>query len=193
MHWEAMKKMKRYYRPVALAACLVSAGLFTAYGAVNPPSEVNPPSQSDVMNQVQHKLAGLAYYTVFDNLAYRVNGTQVTLMGQVVNPVLKDDAATAVKEIGGVTAVINEIQILPPSTMDAGIRRAVFRAIYRDPALMRYGEPTVPSIHIIVNNGSVTLTGMVASQSDKEEAYIRANSVPGTFGVNNDLMVNPSA
>ncbi len=168
----------------AVIACVVTAGL--GYGAANPPID-----QSNIQSQVRKQLANLSRYTVFDNIAYRVDGTQVTLMGQVVLPVLKDDAGSAVKEIPGVTAVTNEIEVLPLSPMDYGIRRAEFRAIYNDPGLSRYAEGVLPAIHIIVKNGTVTLEGVVASQSDRDEAYIRANSVPGTFGVNNDLRVNP--
>lgn len=180
--------MKNYYRSGALAACLISAGLL-GYGK----AEINPPAQSDIQSQVQKKLASLPYYTVFDSLGFRVDGTQVTITGQVVNPALPDEAKSAVMDIPGVTTVINEIQTLPPSSMDAGIRRAVFRAIYGDPVLQRYSEPVVPAIHIIVDNGTVTLNGVVATQSDKTEAYLRAMSVPGTFGINNDLLVNPGA
>lgn len=178
--------MKKTHRWAALAAGMIAMGGLCAYGSANPRT-----GPVDIPSEVQHRLLSLPYYTVFDNLAYRVDGTQVTIMGQVVNPALPDEAVSAVKEVPGVTTVINDIQILPPSSMDARIRRAVFRAIYGDPALQRYGEPTVPSIHIIVDNGTVTLVGMVATESDRDEAYIRTKTVPGTFGVNNDLRVNP--
>ncbi len=114
----------------------------------------------------------------------------MTSTGQVVNPALPDEAKSAVMDVSGVTTVIDQLHILPRSFMDAGIRRAVLRAIYGAPALQRYGEPVVPSIHIIVDSGTVTLMGMVATQGDRTEAYLRAMSVPGTFGVINDLIVN---
>jgi hyperosmotically inducible protein len=34
----------------------------------------------------------LPYYTIFDDLAFRVDGSTVTLLGAVTNPVLKSDA-----------------------------------------------------------------------------------------------------
>jgi hyperosmotically inducible periplasmic protein len=139
---------------------------------------------------VRHELLSLSRYSVFDNIEYRVDGTKVTLVGQVVMPVLKDDAGNAIKGIEGVTAVDNQIEVLPLSPMDDGIRRAVFRAIYGDPGLSRYALQAVPSIHIIVHNGSITLTGAVATDMDKNVAGIRANAVPGTFAVTNNLQVD---
>jgi hyperosmotically inducible protein len=111
-------------------------------------------------------------------------------MGQVVLPVLKDDAENAVKGIQGVSRVNNQIEVLPPSPMDDGIRRAVYRAIYGDADLSRYAFQAVPSIHIIVRDGNVTLEGAVANQMDKTVAGIRANSVPGIFSVKNNLRLD---
>ena len=105
-------------------------------------------------------------------------------------PVLKSDAENAVKRIEGVTQVINEIKVLPPSPLDEQIRRAVYRAIYGDPALStRYGFRAVPSIHIIVDNGRVTLEGVVANEMDKNLCYLRANGVHNAFSVTNNLLV----
>jgi|SRR5581483_11617145 len=145
---------------------------------------------SSIAREVRHELVTLPWYSVFDNLAFRVDpdGT-VTLMGQVVNPVLKSDAERAVKKIEGVTRVKNEIEVLPPSPEDDRIRREEFRAIYGDPALNRYAIGAVPPIHIIVKNGHVTLEGVVARQMDKQVAGIRANQVPGVFSVTNNLRV----
>jgi hyperosmotically inducible periplasmic protein len=142
----------------------------------------------NLVKEVRHQLLLLPYYSVFDNLLYKVDGDKVTLMGQVVRPTLKGDAENAVKEIEGVSAVDNEIQVLPVSPMDDQLRRAVFRAIYGDPALSRYGMSALPSIHIIVNNGHVALEGVVDSEADKNLANIRANSVPNVFSVTNNLV-----
>jgi osmotically-inducible protein OsmY len=73
--------------------------------------------------------------------------------------------------------------------MDDQLRHAVFRAIYGDTVLSRYGWSAVPSIHIIVNNGHVTLEGVVDSESDKNLANLRANGVPNVFSVTNNLSV----
>jgi hyperosmotically inducible protein len=139
--------------------------------------------------EVRHQLLEVPWYSVFDNLAFQVNGSEVTLLGQVVNPTLKADAETAVKNIEGVTKVNNKIEVLPPSPMDDSIRRAEYRAIYAEPSLYRYSMGAVPAIHIIVKNGHVTLVGVVANEMDKNVAGIRAMSVPNVFSVENDLRV----
>jgi hyperosmotically inducible protein len=146
-------------------------------------------SQSRIVQEVHHQLVLLPYYTVFDNLAYKVEGSTVTLMGQVTQPVTKDDAEKAVKGIEGVTRVVNQIQVLPLSPMDWQIRRAEFRAVYSAPGFEKYANQAVPPIHIIVDNGHVTLVGVVLNQMDKQIAGMRANSVSNVFSVNNDLQV----
>jgi hyperosmotically inducible protein len=131
----------------------------------------------------------LPYYGVFDNLAYRVDGNTVTLLGQVTRPTLKSDAERVVKGIEGVERVNNEIQVLPLSPMDDQIRLAEYRAIFSSPGLDRYAMQAVPPIHIIVNNGKVTLEGVVANQADKDMAGVKANGVSGVFSVQNNLRV----
>ncbi|HWG57539.1 MAG TPA: BON domain-containing protein [Candidatus Acidoferrales bacterium] len=142
-----------------------------------------------LQREVRHRLIMLPWYTVFDNLSFKVEGNNVTLYGQVVRPDLKDDAARTVKGIEGVGKVDNQIQTLPTSNMDDRLRRAEFRAIYSYPALQLYGMEAVPSIHIIVNNGHVTLVGVVDNENDKNVAALRANTVPGVFSVKNELVV----
>ena len=129
----------------------------------------------------------LPYYGVFDNLAFRVNGANVTLLGQVTRPTLKSDAGRVVKSIEGVESVTNDIEVLPPSPNDDRIRRAVYRALFSSPTLDRYAMGAVPPIHIIVKNGNVTLVGVVDNEMDKNVAGIQANSVSGVFAVQNDL------
>jgi hyperosmotically inducible periplasmic protein len=142
---------------------------------------------SDLSKEVRHELVTLPYYGVFDNLSYRVDGSKVTLFGQVRDPVLKDQAGKAVKSIEGVSAVDNQIEVLPVSSMDDGTRMAVYRAIYSKPTLQRYQLGAVPPIHIIVKNGNVTLEGVVANEMDKNVAGIAANGVSGVFKVTNNL------
>jgi hyperosmotically inducible protein len=145
--------------------------------------------QNRITREVRHELVMLPYYGVFDNLAYRVDGSAVTLLGEVTRPTLKSDAGNVVKNIEGVTRVNNEIQVLPLSPMDDRLRMAEYRAIYGQTGLDRYALQAVPPIHIIVNNGHVKLVGVVANQGDKDMAGIRANSVAGVFSVENDLQV----
>jgi hyperosmotically inducible protein len=146
-------------------------------------------AQDRITREVRHELVMLPYYGVFDNLAYSVNGGTVTLLGQVTKPTLKSDAGNVVKRIEGVTKVDNRIQVLPLSDMDDRIRMATYRTIYSEASLNRYALQAVPPIHIIVDNGKVTLVGVVASEGDKNLAGIRANGVPGVFSVANELKV----
>src|SRR5438093_1997211 len=138
---------------------------------------------------VRHELVMLPYYSVFDNLAFKVEGDRVELSGQVSRPTLKSDAERVVKNIEGVQNVTNDIEVLPLSPNDDRIRLAVYRAIYGNTALQQYGLRSVPPIHIIVKNGNLTLEGVVANEMDKNIANIQARSVPGIFSVTNNLRV----
>lgn len=140
-----------------------------------------------VARQVRHQLITMPYYTVFDNFTFRVDGSSVTLAGQVTRPTLKADAERAVGRIAGVSEVVNEIEVLPVSPNDDRIRRAAFRAIYGQPALSRYAVQAVPPIHIVVRNGNVTLEGVVATAGERNIAALQANGVAGVFAVVNNL------
>ncbi len=147
------------------------------------------PDETEIAKHVRHELVMLPYYNIFDDLAFKVDGSTVTLLGAVVKPTLKDDAGRVVKKIPGVQQVINDIEVLPLSPMDDQIRAAEYRAIYGDPSIStRYGYRALPSIHIIVKNGHVTLEGVVANQGDKNLIGIRANGVPSVFSVTNNLL-----
>jgi osmotically-inducible protein OsmY len=145
--------------------------------------------QENLTREVRHQLLLLPYYSVFDNLMFKVDGDKVTLLGQVVRPTLKSDAEAAVKGLEGVASLDNQIEVLPVSPMDDQLRRAVYRALYTDASLSKYGWSALPSLHIIVKNGHVTLEGVVDSESDKNLANLRANGVPNVFSVTNNLNV----
>jgi hyperosmotically inducible protein len=147
-------------------------------------------NESKIAKEVRHQLVTLPYYGVFDDLAFRVDGSTVTLLGQVTQPVLKTDAENAAKQVDGVTRVVNQIEVLPLSPMDNQIRRAEYQSIYGDPSLSdRYSFRAVPSIHILVKNGHVTLEGVVANDFDKNLINTKANTVPNVFSVQNNLQV----
>ena len=148
-----------------------------------------PKSQERLYKEVRHQLVMLPWYSVFDNLAFKVEGDTVTLYGQVTRPTLKSDAEGAVKSVEGITTVVNKIEVLPLSPMDNQLRRALYRSIYGESVLSRYSNQAVPSIHIIVKNGNVTLEGVVDNQTDKNIANLRANGVPNVFSVKNNLVV----
>lgn len=147
-------------------------------------------NEARLIQQVRHELVMLPYYTVFDDLGFKVNGSTVTLLGQVTRPVLKSDAEGVVKNVEGVTQVVNQIEVLPLSPMDDSIRRSMLQTIYGDPRIgTRYGNQALPSIHIIVKNGNVRLEGLVANEFDKNLINIKARSVPNVFAVDNQLQV----
>ena len=126
---------------------------------------------------------------MFDNLSYKVDGYNVTLIGQVIRPTLKSDAENVVKKIEGVEHVDNQIEVLPVSPNDDRIRRRLYRAIYGYAALQKYAMGVQQPIRIIVKNGNVNLEGVVDNEGDKNIANIRANGVSGVFSVKNNLQV----
>jgi len=150
----------------------------------------SPRSRMRLEKSVRHELVMLPFYGVFDNLAFRVDGGKVTLLGQVTRPTLKADAARVLKGIEGIESVENQIEVLPLSPNDDRIRLGLYRALYGHNSLYRYAIMAVPSIHIIVKNGHVTLEGAVATKADKNIAGIQANGVPGVFSVQNNLRVD---
>ncbi len=180
---------------VTALSLITSAGTFAwdkgAQGPT-PPERGTQNYEKWLTREVGHQLIQVPWLSVFDNLQYSVNGSEVTLSGQVWQPVTKLDAETAVKGIEGVIKVNNNIEVLPLSPMDDQIRRAEYRAIYGAPELQRYAMGVLPSIHIIVKNGHVTLIGTVDNQMDKNVAEIRAKSVPNVFSVDDNLQVRPT-
>lgn len=146
-------------------------------------------AQERITREVRHELLMLPYFGVFDFIAYKVDGFNVTLLGQVVRPSLKSDAENVVKHIEGVEKVDNQIEVLPPSPMDDRLRIRLFRAIYGYPPLQKYELGVQKPIRIIVKNGRLTLEGVVDSDADKNLVGLRANGVSGTFSVTNNLQV----
>jgi hyperosmotically inducible protein len=177
---------------VSILCVITSAGTF-AWGrgpqGAAPPERGSQNYEKWLTREVGHQLIQVPWLSVFDNLQYSVHGSEVTLSGQVWQPVTKQDAETAVKGIEGVTKIINNIEVLPLSPMDDEIRRAEYRAVYGAPELQRYAMGVLPSIHIIVKNGHVTLVGTVDNEMDKNVALIRAKSVPNVFSVDEKLQV----
>lgn len=145
--------------------------------------------QTWMEEQIRHKLVMLIDYTVFDNLAFRVNGSTVELFGQVVRPSLRSGAEQEVRKIEGVERVVNRIEVLPASFFDDRLRVQLYRTIFSDTSLSRYSLQAVPPIHIIVNRGHVTLEGVVANETERNLAFLRASSVPLSFSVTNNLKV----
>ncbi len=180
--------MKKLFATMILA-------LITATAAVTPLA-ANPNNASEdtakTIKKIRKELVTLPFYSVFDNLAFKYEEGVVTLYGQVSRPTLRKDAERVVERVAGVDQVVNHIEVLPLSNFDDQIRVAVYRAIYRQPGIDRLALQAVPSIHIIVRNGNVTLEGVVPNKSDATRAFIAANSVPNVFSVTNNLRVEKS-
>lgn len=140
--------------------------------------------------QVRHELVTLPFYNLFDSFSFKVDDGTVTLMGKVTRPTLKSSAENVVKNIEGVTTVNNQIEVLPLSSNDDRLRLSLYRAIYGHSALQTLAIRSVPPIHIIVENGNVTLEGAVGNSLQKTVANAQANAVPGVFSVTNNLLVD---
>jgi len=185
--------MQKEIRALFAALMLTALGTTVTNAAGLPQGDKHQRNEekyrTKLANEVRHQLVMLPWYSVFDNLAFRVDGDRVTLMGQVTRPTLKSDAEGVVKNIEGVATVKNEIEVLPLSPMDDQLRRAVFRAVYGEAGLNRYAVQAIPPIHIIVKNGNVALEGVVDSEMDSNLANLRANQVPNVFSVKNNLVV----
>lgn len=183
--------MKKVWNCI-LAVALAIGGVSASFAQNTNSSSADQKSHDRIVREVRHQLVMIPQLTIFDNLSYKVDGNNVTLLGQVVNPVIKNDAESAVKGIEGVENVNNQIEVLPPSPNDDRIRRQVARAIFNDNSLFRYSMGALPPIHIVVNRGHVSLDGVVNNQADKNVAGIRAKGVPGVFSVENNLQVENS-
>src|ERR1700682_2849505 len=195
---------------------LTAVGLIVLLVAASPAAQSQAKSTTD---EIRKELLQLPYYGVFDFIAFSYNKGTVTLMGYAYHLGLKSDAVRAAKRVSGVDTVVDKIEELPPSPNDDELRWKVYYAIYRDPFLSRYapgggmlwghhhafgagfhggfGGTRFPGmeplgdypIHIIVKGGRVTLLGVVDNESDKTVAGMKASQVQGSFGVENNLMV----
>ena len=139
-----------------------------------------------VLNDISTTVNRYAYFTIFDDVRAEVRNGVVTLDGWVTMPYKKDDLAKRVAKVDGVTTVVNKIEVLPVSTWDQQLRYRIARAIYGNPHFWNYGASANPSIHIIVERGRVTLTGVVQSDVDRMLARSLVNQ-PGVFSVTNHL------
>lgn len=170
---------------------LILGGLLVAVGPGATAQGVEGGLPQQIAQEVRHQIVTLPGYRVFDYLTYRIEGSKVTLFGQVTAPLLKSTAEKAVRSIEGVTSVDNEIEVLRLSTMDDDIRFAVYQAIYSRMPLQKYQLDAVPPIHIIVKDGNVTLEGVVNDEGDKDLAGLAAKGVSGVLKVTNNLSALP--
>jgi len=175
-----------------LLVLLATVLAFVTLGAAQEAQRDQPSakSQERIVKEVRHELLMLPYFGVFDYIALKVEGSTVTLLGEVVRPTLKSDAENSIKRIEGVEKIENQIDVLPPSSMDDRLRIRLFRAIYQYPALQKYELGVQKPIRIIVKSGRATLEGVVDNEADKNLAGVRANGVSGLFSVTNNLQIS---
>lgn len=178
--------MNRVFALVAALAFAVSAASVAAAAPADQMAE--RAAYEQLAKKVRKELVTLPWYGVFDNLEYAIDGSTVTLSGQVVQPSTRKDAERRVSRLKGVERVVNNIEVLPLSGFDDSIRATTYRALFGwNSPLFRYGRGVNPSIHIVVNGGHVTLEGVVSSEGDRRLAYMLVNGVPGVFSVTNNL------
>jgi hyperosmotically inducible periplasmic protein len=172
---------------------LTIAILAVSFVTVNAQNYSGDKSTQTLERKVFKELIKLPYYGVFDHIAYKVDGNDVTLYGKVANARNKKDAERWVKDINGIGSVINNIEILPLSGFDNSIRLRTLRTFANTGGLYRYFGETNPSVRIIVENGHTTLEGYVANRGDYNLMNILANGVSGVFSVKNNLIVEKEA
>ncbi len=212
--------MTRYIRQLVLSfivGWLALSGVASATTSSPAPSAavlVEPSLERKVNRELRRNLN---YYSLFDLISFRVEGSKVTLLGQVWWPALKPSAERIVAKIEGVTSVDNQIEVLPASFHDDDVRLDTMRALFSNAALSRYvwfgsygpyghgrygysgyghsGYGHIPErsdIHIIVKDGNITLEGVVSRNADRDIAFLLAHGVSGAFSVTNNLTVeNP--
>lgn len=181
-----MMKIKTLTSAVLAGSCCAAALL-----AASPVQDKSQTGQSRLTREIRRELVTLPFYDVFDWLQFEIKpDSTVVLSGQVTRPTTKSGAEARIKDIEGIESVVNNIEVLPLSPNDDRIRRRMYVTLFgSNSPLFRYGMGAVPSIHIIVKNGRVTLKGVVANQMDSQLAYTRARGVPGVFDVQNELQV----
>ncbi len=186
--------MRSYIRQLVLSFVIGLVALSAVASAV-PNAVVADPSQ--LARKIRSKLVTQPYYSMFDNLGFRIDGPKVTLSGEVWWPNLKNTAERVVANLEGITSVENQIEVLPTSPYDDRLRLATARALFSHPVLRKYVRPGASfgllphrsDIHIIVKDGQVTLEGIVLWKTDSDIAFIMANGVSGVFSVTNNLHV----
>ena len=154
--------------------------------AVSAPAWAADRKDLQVAHDVSRQVLTYPQFSIFDSVHMQVDDGIVTLTGKVTMPFKKNDIEKRVAKIDGVHQVINRVTVLPVSNFDDELRFRIARAIYGNSNFWNYGSMVNPPIHIIVENGHVTLDGVVNSNTDRMLARSIASSF-GAFSVTNDL------
>ncbi len=149
-------------------------------------------SDQKVLQQIIRDVNGYTRFTVFDDLAVAVDQGAVVVTGKVTMPFKRDDIGRVIARVEGVRSVENNIQVLPTSTWDDQLRVSIARAIYGNPSFWSYAAMAHPPIHIVVDRGHVTLTGVVNNEVERTLARSIA-SASGAFSVESQLRTDAEA
>ena len=149
---------------LAVVAALLFVGPVLADETVR---AAEPVADADIQSEVVDSVLGYVHYGVFDSVGVGVDGGVVTLTGSVVQPWHKDDIQKRVARLEGVREVKNQIRVQPVSISDDRLRVELYRRIYGNGMFQRYASFANPPIRIVVENGNITLTGLVNSQVEK--------------------------
>jgi hyperosmotically inducible periplasmic protein len=182
---------RRFALVLILGLVLVTPSMHGQHSRGRKPAAAPSPEEPQLPREIRHQLSVLPYYSVFDYIAFTLDGDKVTLTGYVLRPTLRANAEAAVKSLEGVSSVKNLIEVLPKSSADDESRRAVYRSVFEDSTLQRYAAQEVPLIHIILRKGEVTLEGAVATEAEKNLAATRASGVSGVSAVKNNISIRP--
>lgn len=147
-----------------------------------------PVADADLQSEVVDSVLGYVHYGVFDSVGVGVDGGVVTLTGSVVQPWHKDDIQKRVARLEGVREVKNQIRVQPVSISDDRLRVELYRRIYGNGMFQRYASFANPPIRIVVENGNITLTGLVNSQVEKAVLGSIARGVLA-FRVDNQVQI----
>ena len=150
------------------------------------------PQKNDEMlaNEIAKQVRNYVFYTIYDDVQGSVHDGVVTLSGKVTMPYKASEIGKLVARVPGVREVDNKISTLPVSTFDDELRVAIASQIYRDPLFWNYAIQVNPPIHIIVENGHVTLTGVVNSEVERRVAEVSARGAGYAFSVKNSLRLD---
>ena len=144
---------------------------------------------AQILEQARHQVVMYFAYGIFDNVNLEAHNGTLSVNGQVTLPFKKADLGNILERVRGVAELHNNLKVLPVSNFDDRLRMQVARAIYRDPYFLRYADQALPPIHIIVDNGNVTLEGVVASTMDRTKAEMAARMAGLSFAIVNNLQI----
>jgi osmotically-inducible protein OsmY len=187
----AMRVMKSF--SIALLACAVLCSPSLAGATVQKGSDlavVRGQNDEVLANEIAERVRQYAFYTIYDDVEGSVHDGVVTLTGKVTMPYKASDIADLVARVPGVREVDNKISTLPVSTFDDQLRFTIASDIYRDPLFWNYAIQVNPPVHVVVEHGHVTLTGVVNSEVERRKAEMIARTTPGVFSVDNQLRLD---